>query len=106
MSPFNSLPKEDARIEKVDGTIVGPYQMIFAGDTILITDEKADIGEGDIILRALPSGKDERSFVTNATFFKKIHSLPAHYQIKFSKGKIQKTTTNQQGGITIQNAHY
>lgn len=105
MSIFNGLPTEEARIEKEDGDIVGPYQMVFAGDTIIIVDEKADVEEGDTILRALPSGKDERSLITNAKFFNKMHAVPSHYQIKFTKGKPQKAGSNQHGGITIQNAH-
>ncbi len=105
MSMFNGLPTEEARIEKHDGIIVGPYQMLFAGNTIIIADEKADVEEGDTILRALPSGKDERSLITNAKFFKKMHSIPSHYQIKFTKGKTQMSGSNQHGNITIQNAH-
>lgn len=88
--PFNSFPKEDARVEKQDGSVIGPYKATFAGNTIMVWDEKADIEEGDTILRALPSGKDERSLVTEAKFFQTMHSIKAHYQIKFTKGGISK----------------
>ena len=81
------VPQEDARIEKADGSIVGPYKARFAGSTIFIADEKADLEEGDTILRELPNGKDERSVVTEATFFRKgIGGMGAHYQVKFRKG--------------------
>lgn len=80
-------PQEEARIEKADGTVVGPYPARFAGSTIFITDEKADIEEGDTILRELPNGKDERSLVTEATFFRRgVAGIGAHYQVKFKKG--------------------
>lgn len=80
-------PQEDARIEKADGSIVGPYKARFAGSTIFITDEKADLEEGDTILRGLPNGKDERSVVTEATLFRRgVGGMGAHYQVKFRKG--------------------
>lgn len=80
-------PKEEARVEKRDGQVVGPYKAIFAGGTIIIADPKADVEIGDTILRRLPSGKDERSVVTDATFFSQgVGSIGAHYQIKFRQG--------------------
>ena len=103
MPPFDSFPKEEARIEKSDKSVVGPYKATFAGSTIVIWDEKADVEEGDTILRALPNGKDERSFVTEAKFFQGMHSIKAHYQIKFTKGgqsKMQSPSHN----ITINGA--
>ena len=85
MSPFSSFPKEDARVEKNDGSVIGPYKATFAGSTIVIWDAQADIVEDDVILRNLPNGKEERSLVAEATFFQKMHSIPSHYQIKFKK---------------------
>lgn len=78
---------EQARVEKPNGEILGPYKAMFAGNTIIIDDPKADIEEGDTILRQLPNGRDERSYVTNATFFNSgIGNFGPHYQIKFKKG--------------------
>jgi hypothetical protein len=80
-------PKEEARVEKRDGQVVGPYKAIFAGGTIILADKMADVESGDTILRRLPSGKDERSVVTEATFFNQgVGSMGAHYQVKFKKG--------------------
>lgn len=96
MSLFDK--KEDARIEKVGGEIVGPYKALFAGDTIVITDPKADVEEGDTILRKLPNGKDERSTVTSTTFYNHgVGPIGPHYQLKFRKGgesNMQKPTQN------------
>ena len=79
--------KEDARIEKRNGDVTGPYQALFAGKTIIIDDPKADIEEGDTILRLLPNGKDERSYVTEATFYNMaVGGIGPHFQIKFKKG--------------------
>lgn len=104
---LNSFPKEHARVEKQDETVVGPYKATFAGDTIIVWDEKADIEEGDTMLRALPNGKDERSFVTEAKFFQSMRSIKAHYQIKFTKVGMSKMkppshTINIHGAQSIQ----
>lgn len=94
--------KEDARIEKRGGQVVGPYKTLFAGSTIIIADSMADIEEGDTILRRLPNGKDERSVVTDATFFNKgVGSLGAHYLVKFRKGgELQGQKPSQHINIT------
>lgn len=79
--------KEEARVEKANGNVIGPYKAIFTGTTIFICDPMADIEEKDTILRQLPNGKDERSFVIQATFYSTgIGNIGPHYQIKFRKG--------------------
>lgn len=82
--------KEDARIEKPGGSIIGPFKALFAGQIIIIDDPKADVEEGDTILRLLPNGKDDRSIVTEATFYNRgVDGIKAHYQIKYRKGVAQ-----------------
>tara|TARA_R110002033_G_scaffold143340_1_gene181507 strand:- start:310 stop:798 length:489 start_codon:yes stop_codon:yes gene_type:complete len=79
--------REEARVEKPNGDILGPYSAMFAGKIIIIDDQKADVEEGDSILRLLPNGKDERNYVTEATFYSmSIGRMGPHYQIKFKKG--------------------
>tara|TARA_Y100000296_G_scaffold18380_1_gene21933 strand:- start:2516 stop:3013 length:498 start_codon:yes stop_codon:yes gene_type:complete len=100
--------EDDARIEKQDGSVVGPYKASFPGKTIFILDEKADIEEGDVILRELPSGKDERCIVTDVTFYKRgVAGMGAHFQIKYRKGgqsEMQKPghTINIHGAQSVQ----
>lgn len=95
--------KEEAHIEKKDRSVIGPYKAAFAGDTILLLDQSADIEEGDTILRKLPSGRDERSLITKATFFNRgVGGTGPHYQLKFRKdgeSEMQKSHT-----ITINGA--
>ena len=79
-------PNEKARVEKRDGQVLGPYEAVFAGDSIIIADRMADVESGDTILRCLPNGKEERSVVTEATFFSHgIGQFGPHYQVKFRK---------------------
>ncbi|MCS0445090.1 RIP homotypic interaction motif-containing protein [Vibrio diabolicus] len=83
------IKSEEARIEKVNGDIIGPYKASFAGSVIIIDDQTADVEEGDTILRQLPNGKDERSIVTEATFYNTgAGRRGPHYQVKFRKGAI------------------
>lgn len=79
--------QDDARVEKPDGTVVGPYKASFPGRTIFILDKNANVVEGDVVLRTLPNGNDERSVVSEANFYKKgAAGIGAHYQIKYTKG--------------------
>lgn len=78
--------REDARVLKSNGDTVGPYKAFFTGSTIIIDDRTADIQEGDVVLRLLPSGKDERSVVTQATFYPHpIAGFGEHCQLKFAR---------------------
>lgn len=99
--------KEEASIEKKDGTIIGPFKAAFTGETIIIFDKTADIEEGDTVLRRLPSGRNERSFITKATFFSRgVTGTGPHYQLKFKKGlesEMQKSQTiNINGAQSVQ----
>ena len=104
--------KDDARVEKPDGQVLGPYKSIFAGSTIVINDAMADVEPGDTILRRLPNGKDERSIVTEAVFYSQgVGPIGAHYQIKFKKGGeslMQKPTQhiNISGAQSVQIGDY
>jgi len=104
--------EEDARIEKSDGSVIGPFKASFPGGTIFLLDETADVEEGDVILRKLPSGKDERSIITEATFYKQgVSGMGAHYQIKYRKGgqadmKKPNQTINIHGAQSVQVGDY
>ena len=77
--------EDDARIEKQDGSVVGPYKASFPGKTIFILDEKADVA-----------------------FYKSgVAGMGAHFQIKYSKGgqsEMQKPghTINIHGAQSVQ----
>ena len=104
VNPFSSFPKEDAQVQKNDGSIAGPYKATFAGSTIVIWDTQADIEEGDVILRKLPSGKDEHSQVSEAKFYQKMHSIPSHYKVKFKKWSSNQMQQKPSHNITIHGA--
>lgn len=86
--PFNDFPEE---VEQVDveargGVITGPYKALFSGTTIIL-DSLADVDEGTIVIRTLPSGRKERCHVTEYEFCRGMDSIKAHYQVTFRKGE-------------------
>lgn len=96
MSIFSSLPKEKATVEKPDGQIVGPYTMVFAGDTIIVPDKTADIDKGDVIIRTMPSGKEKCFTVSKSTFHQKMTGMSPHHQIKFEDGRVTHSEKSNQ----------
>jgi len=104
LSAFSFIPKEDARVEKNNGDVLGPYSATFTSEAIIVWDETADVEEGDVILRTLPSGRDERSNIEDAQFYQKVSSIPAHYKIKFTKGAKKVMNEKQPANITIGSA--
>lgn len=81
-----NMLKEDCTVCKKDGSFKGPYQASFTATVIILTDMSADIEEGDIIIRSLPNGNDDRHYVTKVDCYtKKIGGIMPHYQVKFTK---------------------
>jgi len=58
---------EEAHIEREGGDKTGPYNAIFAGESIII-DPKSDVEKGDIVIRMLPSGREERNLAAKAEY--------------------------------------
>lgn len=91
--------KEDAFIQKADGTRVGPYKAKFAGDTVIINDQMADIDDGDFVIRTLPSKKEEKKQILKSTFYdSKIGGFGPHFQLKVGR-VIEKSPLSQQINI-------
>ena len=81
---ITSINQGEARIEKSDGSLAGTYQAQFFSTTIRILNIQAVVKPGDVIIRTLPNGMDERSLVTDVKFYQqKFPQLPSHYRIKF-----------------------
>ena len=83
--------KDDAYILKRDGSRCGPYKAKFAGDTIIVNDQMADIDDGDTVVRLLPNGKEEHKEIYKANFYDtSIGGFGPHFQLKVGP----KDTTN------------
>ncbi len=84
ISLFTIINRGEARIEKFDGSLAGTYQAQFFSMIIRILNIQAVVKLGDVIIRTLPNGMDERSLVTDVKFSQQIFpELPSHYRIKF-----------------------
>ncbi|WGE51149.1 hypothetical protein NYR68_01810 [Actinobacillus equuli subsp. haemolyticus] len=78
--------KEDFYVQKKDGSTKGSYQGSFTGTVIIVSDIKADIQEGDVIIRTLPNGNYDRYYITEVICYSQsLGGIPAHYQVKFTK---------------------
>ena len=85
LSILNKL-KESVRVQKEDGRIKGPYEASFTENMIIVSDLKADITQGDKIIRKLPNENDEYYYVTKIDCCpKNLGGIPPHYQVKFTQ---------------------
>ncbi|HAU5067991.1 TPA: hypothetical protein JD045_21095 [Citrobacter amalonaticus] len=92
--------KDDAFILKPDGSKLGPYKAKFAGDTVIVNDQMADIDDGDTVIRVLPNGKEEHKEIYKANFFDRgIGGYGPHFQLKVGPKKTVPAYSSQQ--ITI-----
>jgi hypothetical protein len=84
--PFNDFPDvERVKIETKTGAVVGPYRALFSGKTIIL-DGQAEVDEGDVVIRKLPNGRDERCHVTYTEFCNGMDGIEAYYNVTFRKG--------------------
>ncbi|MDB5439958.1 MAG: hypothetical protein JWM33_2385 [Caulobacteraceae bacterium] len=96
---FSDLaPPERAEIVGVGGILRGVVMAMFAGDTIIVEDEKADIRIGDELRRRLPNGNDDVFVVTDPRFYND-PEFGAHYQVKVRRAGTH--TPHQGGNFTI-----
>lgn len=85
LSILNKL-KESVRVQKEDGTVKGPYEASFTENIIIVRDLKADITQGDKIIRKLPNENDAYYYVTKVDCYSKsLGGIPPHYQVKFTQ---------------------
>lgn len=77
------VKSEDAFIIKPDGRRLGPYKAKFAGSTVIINDQLADVTDGDQVARILPNQKEELKLVKECHFYSTgIGRQGPHFQLK------------------------
>ena len=85
MSILNKI-KESFNVQKKDGSLKGPYEASFTENIIIVSDLKADITQGDKIIRKLPNENDAYYYVTKVDCYSKsLGGIPPHYQVKFTQ---------------------
>ena len=86
MSSILNKLKESVLVQKKDGSLKGPYEASFTENIIIVSDLKADITQGDKIIRKLPNENDEYYYVTKIDCCpKNLGGIPPHYQVKFTQ---------------------
>ena len=86
-----------------NGGEFGPFDATVTAGKIIVWDQTADIEEGVVITRQLPSGKVERHYVKEANFYDSFHDIPAHWQTETSKS-LKKAATPSSTVVNITRA--
>jgi len=81
-------PREATEVVAPNGQVRGTVQAMFAGSTIFVDDQMADIRVDDQLRRKLPNGNDEVFVVTDPRFYNDPEFGP-HYQIKFRRAGVE-----------------
>jgi len=71
MSSILNKLKESVLVQKKDGSLKGPYEASFTENIIIVSDLKADITQGDKIIRKLPNENDAYYYVTKVDCYSK-----------------------------------
>jgi len=77
------VKSEDAFVIKPDGRRLGPYKAKFAGSTVFINDQLADVADGDQVARILPNQNEELKLINECHFYGTgIGRQGPHFQLK------------------------
>lgn len=82
---LSNFPTEKVRIIKQNTSVYNDVEALVDGSTIFIDDTSLAIEEGDIIERALPSGTKEQYLVIDRGFYRGMHGIADHYEVKVEK---------------------
>lgn len=96
------FPTEMVKIIKSDDSVIDNVKALVDRGTIFIEDGTLNIEEGDIIERDLPSGVKEQFLVVDRGFYKGMHGIPDHYQVKVER---QSSYTKGSRGQIINQYH-
>jgi hypothetical protein len=83
--PFQNLQKDVVHIEKLDGSVTGPFKTAVTSDSATIFDATLDVTEGEKLIRKLPNAKDESYLILSANFSQGLGGIPPHYTLKLRK---------------------
>ena len=97
---LSNFPTEKVKIIKQNSNIIDDVNALVNGSTIFVDDASLVIEEGDVIERSLPSGTKEQYLVIDRGFYRGIHGIKDHYQIKVEK---QSAFTKVSRGHVINN---
>lgn len=78
------MHEERVTVEKKDGDTLGPFKAVVSRRKItMFSNGSADVIEGDVVVRPLPAGREERFEITESSFFPA--GSRSHYSFKVRK---------------------
>ena len=101
-SMLSNFPTEKVRIIKQDSSVIEDIDALVDQKIVHIEDVSIDIEEGDIIERILPTGSKEQYLVIDKGFYRGMHGIPSHYEVKVEK---QTAYTKVSRGSVINQYH-
>ena len=105
MNIFSRYQQEKANIQKQNGDIIENVSFLFTPNKILSDNVDIIIEQKDIIIRKI---NGEKFLVVSPNLYPKIHDIPAHYQVEFSRDLdyfAKKESSNQQTIINANNSN-
>ena len=99
---LSNFPTEKVRIIKQDSSVIEDIDALVDQKIVHIEDVSIDIEEGDIIERILPTGSKEQYLVIDKGFYRGMHGMPSHYEVKVEK---QTAYTKVSRGSVINQYH-
>lgn len=102
MNVFSRFPQEKADIKKANGDVIENISILVTPNKIFSDNVNIKIESKDIIIRKM---NDEKFLVVNPNLYPKIHDIPAHYQIEFSRDLDYFTKKDSNNRQTIINAN-
>lgn len=101
-SMLSNFPTEQVRIIKQDSSVIENIEALVDREVVHIENVSINIEEGDIIERTLPTGSKEQYLVIDRGFYRGMHGIPSHYEVKVEK---QTAYTKISKGAVINQYH-
>ncbi|WP_312538133.1 RIP homotypic interaction motif-containing protein [Achromobacter mucicolens] len=79
------MSNADVYVRKEDGSRSGPFRGTLSAKSLIVKDKKFDVEEGDLIVRSLPSGREEAYLVRTAQFYEGFGGIAQHWQLVIEK---------------------
>ena len=93
--------KDTVFIEKSDGSRIGPFKTAVSGGSATIFDSKLDVNDGELLIRPLPNGKEEKYLILSAEYSPGLASIPPHFSLKLQKTTAVQPATSKHTTVNI-----
>lgn len=101
---FDDLMNDSVQIEKGNGTVLGPFKAVVNGNKAQVALEEALIDDGDVLVRELPEGREQRYVIEDADYIKSPEefSIASFYRLRLRKEGKQEAASSTNYNVNIQ----